>query len=254
MASKGCYWSKCNFCTYASIQGHGYALADAKTLVGTIEALKHRYKINNFKFVDDALPCRLMKDLAHLLCQKGLHIGWSGSIILEEGFLDPELCGMLKASGLSQVSIGLESAVPRVLNVMNKKHKDLGKELIRNILYTIKSSGIKIGLHIIFGFPGETKAEARDTLRFLIDNKELYDMCMFQPFCLEDDTPLFKKPGNFGISNIHLEDKDCGERLGYRYDVKSGMSQLESAKFTYKEAFQVFKKAGISAKCNMIGA
>ena len=245
LASKGCFWSKCNFCTYASMKEHAFSIASVGNALNIIKGLKKACGAAKFRFVDDALPPKFMKELAHSLIKEDLGITWSCSIILRREFKDTDLCGALKASGLSHVAIGLESANSRILRKMNKCHRDLDKRDIRDILASLKGAGVSIGLHIIFGFPTETIDEARETLDFLIQNKNIYDTCMFQPFSLEDDTPVYANPSDFGITDIDRNDKSCGERLGYKYKVSRGMSQEEARNFTYGEALSSLRKARV---------
>ena len=56
-----------------------------------------------------------------------------------------------------------------------------------------------------------------------------------QPFSLEENTVVFNNPEKFGITKIHEEDKNSGQRLGYRYEVANGMSQEEVRKFVDEE-------------------
>jgi len=248
LASKGCYWSKCNFCTYASMQDCRYSITTAENVLETIKGLKRIYGITSYRFVDDALPPRFMKQLAQGLDRDKLDIRWASSIILSKEFASKDFCASLKSSGLYQVSIGLESISPRILNLMNKCHKNLNESEIEEILVSLKDAGIKVGIHIIFGFPTETVDEARQTLNFLVKNRILYDTCMYQPFCLEDNTPVFNHPEKFAISKIYKENKDSGERLGYRYEVSKGMNQEESKRFTYEEAARDFKAGGVNVR------
>ncbi|MFH1752639.1 MAG: radical SAM protein [Candidatus Omnitrophota bacterium] len=252
LASKGCFWSKCSFCTYACIHENKFIISSAQKTFDTIKQMKISYGASSFKFVDDALPPRFMKNLAELLVKEGLNIKWACSIVLSTDFADANFCDMLKRSGLQQVSIGLESISQRILKLMNKFHKDLAEGDIKNVLSGLKNAGIKTGLHIIFGFPTETRSEARQTLAFLTQHKDLYDMCMFQPFCLEDATPVFSNPERFGIKKIHREDKDSGERLGYRYEVTEGMDQKEALEFTYGEALEAFRIAKVPVRSSAI--
>ena len=248
LASKGCYWSKCNFCTYASMRDCRYSIAAAENVLETIKGLKGLYGIMSYHFVDDALPPRFMKQLAQGLDKDKLDIRWASSIILSKEFASKDFCASLKNSGLYQVSIGLESISSRILNLMNKCHKNLNESEIEEILVNLKDAGIKVGIHIIFGFPTETVDEARQTLNFLVKNRTLYDTCMYQPFCLEDNTPVFNHPERFAITKIYKENKDSGERLGYRYEVSKGMNQEESKRFTYEEAARDFKAGGVNVR------
>ena len=248
LVSKGCFWSRCTFCTYACMHEKQFKINTSKKSIDTIRKMVNTYGVMNYKFIDDALPFAFLRKLSDGLIQAKLNIRWDCSIVLSTAFKDLEFCRSLKESGLRHVSIGLESISTRILNLMNKNHKDLKKEVIKEILSTLKKAGINTGLHIIFGFPTETVDEARITLDFLIQNKDLYNACMFQPFCLEDNTPIFFDPGRFSITRIYKEDKASGGRLGYRYDISTGMSQKDAFKFTYREAFKTFKRSGIAIR------
>lgn len=242
LTSKGCFWSKCNFCTYASMHGLTYCMNTVENTLGNIKTLKDVYGISNYRFVDDAIPPRFMSGLAKGFLEGGFGIQWETSIVLSKDFADRGFCKLLKNSGLTKVSIGLESISSRILGLMNKYHKNLKEDEIKTILVNLKEAGIEVGLHIIFGFPTETIEEARQTLAFLNENRDLYAMPMMQPFCLEDNTPVFNHPEQFGIKKIHKEDKDSGRRLGYRYEVERGMDQEEAKRFTYEEALRAFKR------------
>jgi radical SAM superfamily enzyme YgiQ (UPF0313 family) len=247
MASRGCFWSKCNFCTYANLHEKRFTITPAEKTLAHLKEMAALYGITDFKFVDDALPPAFMKELAGRISGEKLSINWACSIVLRPEFASRDFCRTLSGSGLRQVSIGLESASPRILRLMNKCHKDMDENGIADVLASLKDAGINVGLHIMFGFPSETADEARVTLDFLLKNKGLYDMCMYQPFCLEDNTPVFRDPGAFGITRIYNDDKDSGERLGYRYEVGSGMSQKDSREFAYNEARKALKASGIAA-------
>ncbi|MBU1727678.1 MAG: hypothetical protein KJ880_08620, partial [Candidatus Omnitrophica bacterium] len=115
----------------------------------------------------------------------------------------------------------------RILELMNKKHKSMNKNEIKEILVMLKKVNVHIGLHIIIGFPTETSLEAQETLDFLIENKDLYDVAWPQPFVLEEGTPIFKDFKHFSIIRIYREDKNYGERLGYSYDTVSSLNDKE---------------------------
>jgi radical SAM superfamily enzyme YgiQ (UPF0313 family) len=202
--------------------------------------------VKKFRFVDDALPPAFMKKLVPLFRRELPDCSWRSSLILSNHFADSDFCRELKDSGLSRVTIGLESVSNRVLKKMNKYHQNISEPEIIKVMSTLTGEGIKVGLHIIFGFPTETLSEARYTLDFLLRHRNLYDVCWVQPFCLEDGIPIFQHPEEFGISKIYLNDKNSGERLGYRYDVSEGMTQEEAKEFTYKTALPALRKAGVA--------
>ncbi len=231
MASRGCPWSKCAFCSFC-LKDRQFYVAGVDRVVAVMRGMGERYGVNNFYFMDDALPTSFMRALAQVLTQRKAPVTWSTGIILGREFADPELCQLLKKSGLRLVSFGLESVSPRVLRLMNKYHQNLAQEELVRILRTLKEAGIMVAVSVFFGFPTETIEEAGATVDFLERHIRFFDVFRVQPFCLEDGTLIMQEPQRFGIEKIHLDDKNVGRRLGYRFDTKEGMTQAEAARFT----------------------
>lgn len=225
------------------MQDFQFRNSSVEKAISIIRELMKRYDTNKFFFVDDALPPKFMEALANELLRQKIDIVWSAHIILDKVFMDRNLSPLLRRSGLDRVNVGLESINPRILQLMNKYHQNIGESEIKNILGALKSAGIEIQLNIIFGFPTETLDEARDTLKFLLENSALYDSVGVQPFCLENNTLISEKPEEFGIVKIYKEDKNTRMRLGYNYDVKEGMSQKEAMEFTHSAAQKLLRES-----------
>jgi len=227
--SFGCLWGQCTFCTYY-LSHQKYSRGNVKQIIEIIKNLKKKYKISQFYFVDDWLPPAFLREFSEALIKEDFKILWSCSIALVPGF-DESLTQTMAKSGCTGVDAGLESMSPRIVELINKPHNP---ELAKKILKQFKESGILVTIHVIFGFPTETKEEALITLNFLKHNKEFFNAASIQQFSLEEGTIIFKEPQKYGISKIYTEDKNYGIRLGYRYEVNTGMSQEESRLFTEK--------------------
>ena len=173
-----------------------------------------------------------------------MKISWTTNIILGKEFSDPDFCRILRKSGLTLVGFGLESISRRVLKLMNKYHQSMEPEEMKKIFTTIRQEGIELGIYVFFGFPTETLDEARETLRFLLDNLRLFNFINVYPFFLEDFTLVFQEPEKFGITKIYTEDKEkiTGRRLSYGFETKEGMSQEEAFLFT-REAMAAIRQA-----------
>jgi len=230
LASKGCFWSKCNFCTYRTMYENRYFCGTVDNTLKIIRELKKKYGVSNYQFVDDALPPKFMRKFAEGLIEQKLDIEWTSMSILVRDFTNRNLCFLLKKSGARRFSFGLESISPRILNLMNKYHKNLSESEIKEILKTLRNANINVFLNIMIGFPTETIDEARQTVDFLTKNRDLYNGCGIQAFSLEENTEVFNNPSKFGITKVYQEDKTLG-RLGYRYEVAHGMSTQEAEKF-----------------------
>jgi len=240
LASKGCFWSRCTFCTYTGSTGNGYFINTPGQTSATIKKLKKTCNASRFLFVDDALPPQFMRSLAENLIKEKIAIKWSSSIILNQAFADKEFCALLKQSGLESVLIGLESASSRILRLMRKQHAEISKAEISGIFFALKTSGIKVRATVLFGFPTETRQEARETLDFLAGNRKSIHKVWAQAFSLEEGTYIFNHPEEFGITKINYADKNSGERIGFRYESNQGMSSKERDKFLNNLLFKTF--------------
>jgi hypothetical protein len=83
-----------------------------------------------------------------------------------------------------------------------------------------------------FGFPGETREEALQSIRFLEENKEIVHSVGFGTFDLSRHTPVAKNPERFGVTPYINPEWDLA--LDYYYTVKEGLS-VEEAERVFEE-------------------
>jgi len=80
--------------------------------------------------------------------------------------LSPELLRLLARAGVHTLALGLESAVPRVLD---RSGKAIEPDAIRHAAVTALSAGLDVELFSQYGLPGEAKQDALATLQFVQD-------------------------------------------------------------------------------------
>ncbi len=80
--------------------------------------------------------------------------------------LDSDLLRLLARAGVHTLALGLESAVPRVLE---RSGKAIEPEAIRAAAVTALAAGLDVELFSQYGLPGETREDALQTLRFVQD-------------------------------------------------------------------------------------
>jgi radical SAM superfamily enzyme YgiQ (UPF0313 family) len=101
--------------------------------------------------------------------------------------LDREMLRAMKESGLYFLSVGVESGSDRILERIKK---NLTVERMEEKIRLIREAGIGISGFFMLGFPGETKEEMEETIRFAarlpLDRASFAN---FQPFpgCEEFD-------------------------------------------------------------------
>jgi len=244
LGAAGCPWGQCSFCSYAGAQDRRFLAGSPEKTSHIIREMQKRYGCSDFAFMDNALLPGYMKVLAEQFLRDHLEVSWTSNINLGKEYADLDFCRLLKKSGLRWVGFGLESVNRRLLGLMNKYHKNLEPEEIRKVLKVVRAAGIEIGVYVFFGFPTETREEARQTLDFLLLNMDLFDYIGMTPFFLEDLTLVFDEPGKYGITQIHTQDKArfVNKRLSYDFETKEGMTREETNTFC-REAMILLQKA-----------
>ncbi len=124
---------------------------------------------------------------------------------------------------------GYESGSERVLKLMDKA---VTTDVVERSLQL--SSGAAIWNHVMgfFGFPGETREDAKQSIQFLEDHKDLVHSIGFGTFDLSKHTPVAKQPDKFGVTPYKNPEWDLA--LDYYYTVRQGLS-VEEAERVFEE-------------------
>ncbi|MBD0306066.1 MAG: B12-binding domain-containing radical SAM protein [Nitrospiraceae bacterium] len=225
LATRGCYWGRCTFCDHGQGYFDQYRGMPAHEVVRQVKALKDRYGAEHFLFADESYPPALLKKVTQLLVEQKVEIKWTTLIRFEETLKDPDIWRLAKESGCCTLYYGMESANERVLNLMDKHVK---KSVIEHNLRQASQAGIWNHVMAFYGFPGETREEAEETRRFLLDNKaHIHSVELFY-FVAYRHTPMVRDPKKFGIT-IHKQDEyDLPLDYYYTLDEPGGVTCLEA--------------------------
>ncbi len=169
--SSGCV-GRCGFCFWHD--DFRYGLFETARVLSDLARFKELYAIKNVNFDDPTFfvnPDR-STELAQGIVDSKLDIKWraNGRVDRLRRFsaADMELIG---ASGCHLIHVGLESASPRMLSLMNK---EISFEDAMHLLKLSKQSGVRLRFHIIVGMPGETLDDLKMTCDFLERMYEFY--------------------------------------------------------------------------------
>jgi len=157
ISGRGCT-ARCTFC-YRLMPS--YRLRSIPEVVREIRCLKDRYAINEVSIWDDlfsSTPERLQE-----FCREVQPLGLAWSCQLRVPVVTGPLLRLMKDSGCTLVSYGLESASPAVLRSM-RKGIDLAR--MEEALRLTREAGLTIQGNFIFGDPAETQETVDETLRF----------------------------------------------------------------------------------------
>ncbi len=229
LATRGCYWGRCEFCDHGEGYTAGYRTKKVEEIIEEIRGLKTKYHCRHFHFTDESYPPALFRKLTRKLVETDMDIVWTTHMRFEKSLSDEAVWNDARASGCKFLHYGYESGSERVLKLMDKATT---KEVIQNSLQRAADAGIWNHVMGFFGFPGETRQEAYDSMRFLEKNKELVHSIGFGTFDLSKHTPVAKDPERFGVTPYINPEWDLA--LDYYFTVKEGLS-VEEAERVFEE-------------------
>ena len=229
LATRGCYWGRCEFCDHGEGYTAGYRTKKVDQIIEELRQLKAKYHTRIFHFTDESYPPALFRKLCRALIDQKLDIIWQTHMRFEKSLLDESVWKDAWDSGCRYLHFGYESGNERVLKLMDKATT---KEVIHRSLQL--SAGVGIWNHAMgfFGFPGETRDEARDSVGFLHENKDLVHSVGFGTFDLSKHTPVAKNPERWGVTAYKNPVWDLA--LDYYFTVNEGLS-VEEAERVFEE-------------------
>ncbi len=229
LATRGCYWGRCEFCDHGEGYTAGYRSKKIQDILGEIRHLRDKYGAKHFHFTDESYPPALFRKLSRGLIESRMDIFWTTHMRFEKSLLDEGVWQDAKDSGCRYLHFGYESGNERVLKLMDKATTT---EVITRHLQLSANAGIWNHCMGFFGFPGETRAEAWESVQFLEQNKDYVHSLGFGTFDLGRHNPVAKNPEKFGVTAYKNPDWDLA--LDYYYTVKEGMS-IEEAERVFEE-------------------
>jgi anaerobic magnesium-protoporphyrin IX monomethyl ester cyclase len=158
--TRGCPYH-CNWCA-KPIYGQRYATRSPKKVVDEIAWLKEQYAPDHLWIVDDVFGLKpgWVEEFAALLEERGARVPYR--CLMRADQVTPDVAKALAASGCRMLWMGAESGSQKVLDAMEK---GLRVDDIRTANRLLKAEGIKVGMFLQFGYPGETWPDIEQTLQ-----------------------------------------------------------------------------------------
>jgi anaerobic magnesium-protoporphyrin IX monomethyl ester cyclase len=229
LATRGCYWGRCEFCDHGEGYTAGYRSKKIQDILADIQFLRDKYGAKHFHFTDESYPPALFRKLTRGLIESQMGIVWTTHMRFEKSLLDEYVWQDAKESGCRYLHFGYESGVERVLQLMDKATTT---EVMTKHLKLTAEAGIWNHCMGFFGFPGETKEEAWQSVQFLEQNKTHVHSLGFGTFDLGRHNPVAKHPEKWGVTAYKNPEWDLA--LDYYYTVKNGMS-IEEAERVFEQ-------------------
>ena len=195
--SRGCSWKKCAFCARPEGALANYNTFTIERIIEIIRYLSRTYSCQHFAFHDDELPPNRARRISQaLLDNKVKGLSFTTRARFDKGYNNRELLGLMHRAGFRSFIWGLESGSQRVLDSMNKGTQ---VSTITQILKKSSKQGIANICYIFFGFPGETRQEANQTVKFINKYAQYIDALQYTYFRFNVFSLISKKPERWGV-------------------------------------------------------
>jgi len=238
ISSRGCV----NRCIYCNERPYWrkYRFLRAERIFAEIQGQLAQYPgVDWFDFQDSTVNGNVkeLERLADLILANGLEIRWSGqAIIRKEMTLD--LLKKLRQSGCVCLAFGLETPSPSLMLKIGKRLSDGANP--DQIVRDCHTAGLGCAYNFMFGLPGETEEDARETLDFLRRHRDWIGTVNPSPgFCgFAPGTLAFDRPEEYGIR------KDTFDRTYWESDDGKNSYLVRLRRF--EEFCQLVDDLGIS--------
>ena len=232
----GCYWHRCAFCDTSLDYIGNYHAPKASSVVDHMERIMGQTRRTGFHFVDEALPPKLLQEVAEEILRRGLAVSFWGNIRFEKAYT-AELCNLLAEAGMVAVSGGLEVASDRLLKLIDKGvtiHQTV--EACRHL----RDAGIMVHTYLMYGFPTETLQESVDaleTVRRMFD-EGIVQSAFWHRYAMTCHSPSGLNPERYGAHRTTLEPNPfCNNEVDWEpqfpYDIEAVGAALRLATYNY---------------------
>lgn len=189
--------------------------------------------IKEIKFYDCSLPTN--REFTLHLCEKMIeerfNFTWHCNARADR--IDRELLRLMKRAGCHTISIGCESADPRILKHMRKNETP---EEIESAVRLVKESGMRVLMYLTFGLPGETEETMERTFDFVRRMKP--DYVTFGIVVPAPGTPFYKELKEKGYlvqKELHWQDPTALPSFNYPH--LSGERLLQFTREAYRRYY-----------------
>ncbi|MBQ8704465.1 MAG: radical SAM protein [Bacteroidales bacterium] len=234
--AQGCYWHRCAFCDTSLPYIGDFRAPKASTVVDHMERIVEQTGRTGFHFVDEALPPKLLREVAEEILRRGLTVSFWGNIRFEKAYT-AELCDLLAEAGMVAVSGGLEVASDRLLKLMDK-----GVTIRQTVeaCRHLRDAGIMVHTYLMYGFPTETLQEtvdALETVRRMFD-EGIVQSAFWHRYAMTCHSPSGRNPEAYGARRVTDEANPfCNNEVDWTpqfdYDIDAVGAALRLATYNY---------------------
>lgn len=163
VASRGCT-HHCIYCTARQYYGQHLRMRSAANVVDEAEEIINKFGIKDITMWSDTFT--LNRDFVVAVCneiiKRGLKFNWMANSRVDR--VDYEMLKLMKKSGCTILSFGVETGVQEILNNIRK---GTTTEQAQEVFKWTRELGIETIAHVVLGLPGENKETVKKTIKFI---------------------------------------------------------------------------------------
>ena len=112
LATRGCYWGRCEFCDHGEGYTAGYRTKKIQDILADITYLRDKYGAKHFHFTDESYPPALFRKLSRGLIDSKMDIVWTTHMRFEKSLLEDQSGRMrrTRAAAISTSAMSRESS------------------------------------------------------------------------------------------------------------------------------------------------
>lgn len=228
---RGCPYT-CKWCSTA-VYGQSYRRRPANLVAAEMKMLKQNYNTDAIWFVDDVFTVshKWLQEFKDEVLRQDALIPFE--CITRAERLNDEILGLLKEIGCFRIWIGAESGSQKIIDLMERR---VDVDLVKEMIQKTNSIGIETGTFIMLGYPGETKEDINQTIKYLKEaNPTHYTITVAYPI---KGTSLYNEIENKITNQLdwatstdrEIDFKRTYSRKFYNYAVSKVVNEVESSR------------------------
>lgn len=191
LTSRGCPF-RCSYCFHMWERKVRYR--SVESVIEEIKEVHQKYGTTQFSVKDDSFTVKRSHVLALCEAFRKLPFKLTFNCTTRVDLLDDELIRIMKQSGLSQLSVGIESGSAEILK---QTDKDITHAQILKAADLLNKHGVFWTGYFMIGLPTETEEDILKTLKFLRKSKPHFGgLGVYNPF---PGTKLFRQGLEMGL-------------------------------------------------------
>lgn len=185
--SRGCI-GRCVFC-FEKAYWKKFRCRSVGNVIEEIKHIKDKYRIWCFALNDSLINgnMKFLSGFCDRVISENIKISWWGMARVNNQMTEQFLNKMVKA-GCVQIAYGVESGSQRVLYSM---HKNYDVDMMDKVLFNTYKAGIKPGINLMLGFPGEEEEDFQATREFVKRNSRYVSYVNISTLGIEPFTEIY---------------------------------------------------------------